>query len=150
MKQLNVGDQIPTFSVRDALGNEVSTEDLHGYPAVIHFGPDASAEAEMLAAIFPPIYDSAEGLVIGVSAEEHPVLEKLIDDQQLVHVLLSDHKLDMSRAFGTVIDGVIEPSTFIIDGDGTVVWLQRGVSLAGHGEDVLQAFDELFFGAPKG
>ena len=149
MKQLQLGDQIPSFSVQDALGNEVSSVDLTGYPAVIHFGTDAAAEAKTLDAIFPAIYDSAEGLVIGVTADDHPTLEKIIDDQQITHVLLSDRNLQMSRAFGAVIDGAIEPTTVIIDGDGTIVWLQRGVSLEGHGEEVLKAFDDLFFGTIK-
>jgi len=45
----------------------------------------------------------------------------------------------MSNAFGVLMDGKVQRSTFLLDASGTILKVWPKVSVAGHAQDVLAA-----------
>lgn len=144
--QLNVGDTIPDFSVKDMEGQSVSKEDVVGGPFVLYFYPkDDTPGCTKEACSFRDIMDSFEDmdiLVIGVSPDSPESHQKFSQKHELNFPLLSDQNLEMSKAFGVFNGKSIERTTFLCDEDGTVQWIERPVKVDGHVERVLEAIDE--------
>lgn len=144
MYQVQVGDAIPEFKANDQEGFEITTEDLFGSPVVFYFYPkDDTPGCTKEACEFRDNMERLQAydvVVIGVSPDSGASHQKFINKHSLNFTLLTDENLELSKKFG-VTKGIlgIERSTFLIDRDGIIRWLERPVSVSGHVDRVIEA-----------
>ncbi len=143
MGKVDLGDKIPSFRVKDHKGYPLTDKDLLGTPTVIFFYPkdntpgctkeacDFQSNLKKLSAL--------DVLVLGVSPDSIESHQKFIKDHNLFFTLLSDPDRKMSHSFGTIKEGKLERSTFAIDVDGYIRWIERPVHVEGHVERVIEA-----------
>lgn len=145
--KINVGDAIPQFSIEDQEGFEVTDEDLIGSPLVLYFYPkDDTPGCTTEACEFRDRMDDLEELntiVVGVSPDSAESHQKFINKHKLNFTLLCDNKLELARKFDTLRDNIPERTTFVIDADGIIRWIERPVDLKGHFERVYAAVQEI-------
>lgn len=149
--KINNGDAIPNFKGKDQEGFDISTEDLLGTPVVLYFYPkDDTPGCTKEACSFR---DNMERLadydvsVIGVSPDSSESHQKFINKHDLNFTLISDPKQEISKKFDVIQEKMIygekkmgvERTTFLLDRDGIVVWLERPVTVEGHVERVIEA-----------
>lgn len=141
--KLNVGDQIPYFSCSDEEGALVTKDDVIGSPVVIYFYPkDDTPGCTAQACSFRdnlPQLESTDTLVLGVSADDVDAHRSFTEKYHLNFTLLSDHNKEMCRAFDVLKNDKIERTTFVVDPDGIISWIERPVTVEGHVERVLKA-----------
>lgn len=147
--KLNVGDMIPSFKIKDNEGYELTDEDLMGSPLVLYFYPkDDTPSCTKEACAFRDNMeqlDAMDVLVIGISPDNDDSHEKFLKKHNLNFTLLSDEKLELCRKFDVLhgIPGNIERTTFVINHEGIIHWLERPVSVPGHVERVIQSVQEI-------
>lgn len=149
--KIQVGDAIPTFKAKDQEGNEFLSEDLIGNPIVLYFyskndTPGCTAEACSFRDNMKRLeaYDIS---VIGVSPDNIKSHQQFAEKYGLEFTLLADDKLELSNKFGVVqpkeVNGQtvmgVERTTFFIDRDGIVQWVERPVKVEGHVDRVIDA-----------
>src|SRR5690348_11486000 len=102
--RLEVGDQAPAFSLRDADGNTVSLKDYRGRKVVVYFYPAASTPGctkqacdfrDNLAELNDAGLD-----VVGISPDKPEKLAKFRDKEGLTFPLLSDPDRTVLEAWG--------------------------------------------------
>lgn len=146
---INVGDAIPEFRAKDAEGEELTSDDLFGTPAVIYFYPkDDTPGCTKEACGFR---DNMHQLthhdvsVVGISPDSSTSHRKFIQKNNLNFTLLSDQnhevckKFDVIRLNQELQNESLERSTFLIDRDSIIRWIERPVKVEGHIERVLNA-----------
>lgn len=145
--KINVGDSLPQFNIEDQEGFEVTDEDLIGSPLVLYFYPkDDTPGCTKEACEFRDRMDDLDDLntiVVGVSPDSAESHQKFINKHKLNFTLLCDDKLDLAHKFDTLRNNVPERTTFVIDSDGIIRWIERPVNLEGHFERVYQAVQEV-------
>lgn len=145
------GVAAPDFSLTSDTGDTVSLASLRGKPVVLYFYPrddtpgcttqacgirDAWAEFERTGAV-----------VLGVSPDDEASHVEFRAKYELPFSLLSDPDHATAEAYGVWVersfDGKtfmgIERSTFVIDSDGVLTSVMRGVKPDAHADDVLAA-----------
>lgn len=145
--RINVGDAIPEFHAKDAEGEEVTSEDLFGTPVVIYFYPkDDTPGCTKEACSFR---DNMHQLthhdisVIGISPDSSASHRKFIQKHNLNFVLLSDPNHELCKKFDVIRlnkeqgKETLERSTFLVDRDGIIRWLERPVQIEGHVERII-------------
>lgn len=154
-KLLEVGDSIPRFSLKDAEGMEFTEEDFTGAPLVIYFYPkDDTPGCTKEACSFRDNLeelDSLDVIVLGVSPDTEESHEEFISKHNLNFTLFADTTKELCKVFGVIREEVkdgkkierFERTTFLIDYDGTIVWLERPVNVEGHVERVIEAVKTL-------
>lgn len=150
-KRIEVGDKIPSFTIEDHEGFEFNSEDLVGSPFVLYFYPkDDTPGCTKEACSFRDNLeqlDELDTLVIGVSADDAKSHNTFIDKYNLNFTLLCDVDLELSEKFGVLKDSQekkgIQRTTFLIDAEGIVRWIERPVSVEGHTERVIEAVKAL-------
>jgi peroxiredoxin Q/BCP len=152
---LQVGDLIPSFKLKDAEGLEFTDEDFIGAPLVLYFYPrddtpgctkEACSFRDNLSKL-----DALDVIVVGVSPDSQESHEKFIEKHNLNFTLFADTTLELCKTFGviqeTIKDGKSAPhferTTFLIDYDGTIRWIERPVKVEGHVERVIEAVNAL-------
>jgi peroxiredoxin Q/BCP len=151
MKQIKVGDPIPSFTAMDHEGFELSHEDLIGSPFVLYFYPkDDTPGCTKEACSFRDNMDRLDELdavVIGVSPDSSESHNKFIDKHQLNFTLLCDETLELAHLFGAIKEkevsgkksvGILR-STFVVDSNGIVRWIEQPVNVEGHADRVIEA-----------
>jgi len=135
------GSTAPDFTLPDDRGQLVSLSDLRGRKVVLYFYPkDDTPGCTVQACDFRDALPDFEGLgavVLGVSADGLESHQAFRRKHGLNFPLLSDEGHEMLQAYGVwkphpVYGMNIERSTFLIDGDGVVREVWRGVSPQGH------------------
>ena len=148
-KRLQAGDPAPNFNLASADGRAVSLDDLRGRKAIVYFYPAAltpgcttqacdfrDADSRLLAAGY---------VVLGISPDPLPKLEKFATHNKLAFPLLSDPHHEVMEAYGVWGEktmygrtsiGVIR-STFVIDEAGKIAHALYGVKAKGHVERLL-------------
>ena len=142
--KLEEGDLAPNFSLSDKDGNTVTLEDFRGHKVIVYFYPAASTPGcTTQACDFRDNMASltAEGyVVVGVSKDERPALEKFAAEESLEFPLLSDSDLTVHHAYGAygeksvygeTVTGVIR-STFVVNEDGVLEHALYNVKATGH------------------
>ncbi len=147
-KQLEVGDAIPNFKLKDSEGLEFTQEDFIGAPLVLFFYPkddtpgctkEACSFRDNLSEL-----DALDVIVIGVSPDSQESHEKFIEKHNLNFTLFADTTKELCKVFGVLKEeGKIERSTFLIDYDGTIEWIERPVNVEGHVDRVITAVKAL-------
>ena len=146
--RLHEGDAAPAFELADKDGATVKLEDFRGKKVIVYFYPAASTPGcttqacdfrDNMASL------SSEGyVVVGVSKDERPALEKFAAEESLGFPLLSDPDLATHHAYGAfgeksmygkTVQGVIR-STFVIDEAGTLTHALYNVKATGHVESL--------------
>ena len=151
--KLNAGDQIPSFKIKDHEGFELDSEDLLGSPFVLYFYPkDETPGCTAEACSFRDNMDRLDGLdtlVIGVSPDSADSHARFIQKHNLNFTLLCDENKELSRKFDVLRENdKIERTTFVVDPQGVIQWIERPVNVEGHTERVIKAVMEMQKTAP--
>ncbi len=150
MNPIAVGKPIPEFAAQSTQG-QVSLDSLRGHRAVLYFYPKDSTpgcttEAQDFRDAYQKFVD-AGCQVIGISRDSLKSHANFSEKQNLPFPLVSDDDETLCQMFGVIkmknmygkqVRGV-ERSTFLIDADGTLLREWRGLRVAGHVDEVLQA-----------
>lgn len=141
----------PSFAQTATSGLQISTQSLLGQSYVLYFYPkDNTPGCTTETAAFRDAYADFSALgcaVFGVSRDSLKSHENFKAKLELPFELISDPEAQMCQAFavmkeknmyGKKVWG-IERSTFLIDAQGVVVQVWRGVKVPGHVEAVLQS-----------
>lgn len=150
--RINLGDAIPQFSAKDQEGFEITTEDLFGSPVVLYFYPkDDTPGCTKEACSFRDNMGRLEKydvVVIGVSPDSEVSHREFIEKHSLNFTLLQDPKQEVCKKFDVIREDdkgnvFLERTTFFIDRDGIVQWLERPVNVEGHVDRVIAAIEKL-------
>ncbi len=146
-----VGDALPQFSLEDQLGATVRSDELLGKPYVLYFYPkDDTAGCTKEACDFNDDLGQFTSLglnVYGVSPDSKSSHERFVAKYGLRFSLLCDVDKSLSTAmgvyrmkknYGREYMGIVR-STFLIDAQGKIAQAWRGVRVAGHVPNVLEA-----------
>lgn len=144
------GAQAPAFQLPRDGGATISLSDYAGQKVVIFFYPRASTPGCTKEAIdFTRLsgeFQAAGAALLGVSADPLKAQESFRDKHDLAMPLLSDTTQAMLKSYGAwgeksmygkVFEGVLR-TTVLIDADGKVARIWRGVKVDGHADAVLQ------------
>lgn len=142
-----IGTQIPSFTANDYEGIELESDDLLGSPFVLYFYPkDDTPGCTAEACSFRDAMDSfddSETTVIGVSPDNAASHIKFMQKHNLNFTLLCDESLDLAHKFGVVQQGKLLRSTFVVDAQGIIRWVESPVDVEGHAKRVLEAVKKI-------
>ena len=149
-----LGKKVADFSAA-ATGGTFKLSAHKGHPVVVYFYPkDNTPGCTTEGAQFRDLhrkFAKAGAVVAGVSRDSLKSHENFKAKMKFPFELLSDADEKLSQRFGVIkmknmygkqVRG-IERSTFLIDGNGTLVQEWRGVKVPGHVEEVLAAVNAL-------
>lgn len=149
--KLNVGDAIFPFELVDQDGNPFSSDELYDAPAVIYFYPkDDTPGCTTEACYFRDALERFQDLfvrVVGISPDSPESHKAFAEKYQLNFTLLSDmgHKVCeqfdvwQEKEFAGKKTMGVERSTFLVDGEGIIQWVERPVKVEGQIERLLKA-----------
>ncbi len=153
-KVLNVGDKIPFFKTKDMDGHAITTQDMIGAPLVLFFYPkdETPGCTKQVCSIRDSIdqFKQNDVLIVGISPDSNDSHKKFIKNHQLNFPLLSDEGFELCHKFGVVKEKIVEGkkfigiqrTTFFIDRDGVIQWIERPVNVEGHTERLSAAVQE--------
>lgn len=149
-KEIKEGDAAPDFSLPASNGEEVSLDGLKGKWVVLYFYPkDDTPGCTKEACAFrdnKSALTKKGAVVLGVSKDDVKSHEKFINKYNLNFLLLADTDgtilskygaFKKKSMFGKTFLG-IQRSTFLIDPQGKIAKIWRGVKVDGHEEEVLK------------
>ncbi len=153
--KLKIGDPVPFFKLKDDQGRIFTSDESFGSPLVIYFYPKDDTEGCTAEAC--SFRDSLEQFkdirvsVVGISPDSIESHQKFKEKYSLNFPLLADTDHSVALAFdvwkeksmyGKTYFGVIR-STFVIDGEGIIRWIERPVKVDGHIERVLNVMRDM-------
>lgn len=145
---LNVGDKIPAFKIKDLFGNDVDSKDLDGNPWIIFFySPKQKLQILQLLKSYQENiheFDELETLILGVSSDHLRSIQSEVNRMPITLPFLNDESLELHDKFGVLRGDQIEPSVFVIDSSGVVVWVEKPVVTKGHLQRLLSVLEERF------
>src|SRR5918996_4845350 len=152
---LQAGEQAPDFELPNQDGRPVRLSSLRGQTVVLYFYPKADTPGCTTQACgirdHSADYEAAGAVVVGVSPDPVKAIKKFHGGQSLNFTLLADEDHAVCDLYGVWGEkslygkkywGAMR-STFIIDGDGTVVHVIPKASPKTHDDEVLAALGEL-------
>jgi peroxiredoxin Q/BCP len=152
---ISIGQPVPDFTAAATSGQQVQFSALQGSQAVIYFYPKDSTpgcttEGQDFRDLFAD-FQAANTLIFGVSRDSIRSHENFRAKQAFPFELISDKDETLCQQFGVIklkkLYGReymgIERSTFLIDSHGRLQHEWRGVKVAGHAAEVLQAAQAL-------
>ena len=141
---LEAGSLAPDFSLPDKDGKAHQLSDYRGKKVILYFYPAASTPGcTTQACDFRDNMASLEAagyVVLGISKDKLPAIQKFADNENLGFPLLSDEDLSVHHSYGAfgeksmygkTVMGVIR-STFVIDEYGAVEHALHNVKATGH------------------
>jgi peroxiredoxin Q/BCP len=147
MSTVNIGDRLPIFQGQDQDGKIITDSDLRGKCAVVYFYPkDNTPGCTKEACNFRDQMEQLTALnatVIGISPDGAHSHRSFIEKQQLNFSLLADEQRQLCHAFDVLRGDKVERSTFVVDSDGRISWIERPVSVDGHVDRVIAALQAL-------
>ena len=151
---IEAGEKAPEFTLPDQDGNDVSLGDFAGRTLVLYFYPKADTPGCTTQACGirdrADEYEAAGAAVVGVSPDPVKAVKKFHGKQSLNFTLLADEDHAVCDRYGVWAEksmygkkywGALR-STFIIDGDGTVVHVIEKASPKTHDDEVLGVLRE--------
>lgn len=141
-KQLQEGTKAPDFKAVTTFGDSVALSDYKGKNVILYFYPkDDTSGCTKEACSFRDAKEDIKALgavVLGVSRDSVESHKSFTDKYNLNFPLLADVNSEVINAFG-----VSSRDTFLIDGEGTIRKIWRGVNVDGHDKEVLNAIRAL-------
>jgi peroxiredoxin Q/BCP len=147
---LEVGHPAPDFTLSDADGQSVSLSDFRGKKVVLYFYPkDNTPGCTRQACAFAARYEdfkTLDAVVIGVSRDSAASHRRFAEKYALPFIILSDPERAAIDAFGVWVEkknygkvsfGVLR-STFVIDENGKIEKVMRGVKPDTNAEEILE------------
>ena len=141
---LEAGSLAPDFTLPDKDGKGHSLSDYRGQKVILYFYPAASTPGcTTQACDFRDNMASLQGagyVVLGLSKDKLPALQKFAENENLGFPLLSDEDLTVHNAYGAfgeksmygkTVMGVIR-STFVVDENGVLEHALYNVKATGH------------------
>jgi peroxiredoxin Q/BCP len=151
LAMIEAGAKAPEFTLPNQDGEPVSLTDFSGRTVVLYFYPKADTPGCTAQACSirdrAAEYDTAGVVVVGVSPDPVEAIKKFHAKQSLNFTLLADADHAVCDAYGVWGEKTnygrtyfgAQRSTFIIDGDGTVVNVIPKASPKTHDDEVLAA-----------
>lgn len=147
------GDLAPNFTALDDRGQQVSLADYHGSPVVLYFypknnTPGCTREACEFRDLHKELTDRG-AVVLGVSPDSVSSHSKFRQRHGLPFRLISDEQRQLAETYGVNknilgrLVSIVDRVTFVIDGDGQVVEVIRGVKPEEHALRALKAVQTL-------
>ncbi len=145
------GSPAPDFELESDGGEHVRLSSLRGQPVVLYFYPkDDTPGCTLQACEIRDSWSDFEergAVVLGVSPDSVESHEKFRAKYELPFTLLADPDHEVSELYGVWGEREyagkkylgVERSTFLIDADGNIAGVMRGVKPAEHAGDVLAA-----------
>ena len=150
MKTIEVGDMVPSFSLKDQNGKLVTINNLINKPMVIYFYPkDDTPGCIKEACKFRDDFESfvSEGaIVIGISSDDVASHKKFEEKYNLPFTLLADTKNEIRRLFGVPKSIILLPGrvTYVVDENGIVQYIFNSqFNAEKHVENSLKKLNEL-------
>jgi peroxiredoxin Q/BCP len=131
MNKIQIGDIIPSFTLKDQNGNDFDISSLLGRKKlVIFFYPqDGSLNCTKEACYFRDlhdVFDEADAVLIGISGQSVESHKEFTEKNRLKYTLLSDNENKVRKLFGVPgrIFGLIPGRvTYVADRSGKVVYI---------------------------
>jgi thioredoxin-dependent peroxiredoxin len=155
MDKVQIGAQVPNFTLPASNGEQVSLEQFRGTKIVIYFYPaDNTPTCTQEACDFRDYhgdYAKLNTVVLGVSPDPINAHNKFIAKYELPFLLLSDTEREvcelfdvwkLKKMYGREYMGV-ERSTFLLNEQGVLVKEWRKVKIKQHVQQVLEAIREM-------
>lgn len=152
---LEVGEEAPSFALRDQRGETVRLDDFRGRPVVVYFYPRADTPGCTTEACgFRDEWGGFEErgvAVVGVSDDPVDDLAAFAEKYGLPFRLLSDPDGEVAAAydsygektmFGRTFDGVFR-NTYLVGPDGRIAATYPDVDPDGHAEEILTDVEDL-------
>ena len=151
VKELNVGDAAPSFSLPTDGDGHASLADLRGKAVVLYFYPkDDTSGCTAEAIAFSGLkakFAAAGATVVGVSPDNAATHDKFKKKHDLGIALAADPERSAIEAYGVWKEKSmygrnyfgVERSTFLIDRQGRIARVWRKVKVPGHADEVLAA-----------
>jgi peroxiredoxin Q/BCP len=145
------GDEAPEIDLPTDGGGRFRLSDKRGMPVVVYFYPKDDTSGCTKEAIGfterKPDFDAMQTLIVGISPDDETQHDKFKAKHRLGILLASDTDKAAARAYGVWAEKSmygrkymgVDRSTFLIDRDGVVAKVWRGVKVPGHIEEVLDA-----------
>ena len=151
MTQLQAGEMAPDFKSTTQDGEPLTLADLRGQRTILYFYPKDNTSGCTLEA--KSLRDGKAELtrmgfrIIGVSPDSEKSHRSFCDKHDLNFTLLADTDHSVCEAYGVWAEKSmygrkymgIERATFLVDRDGVVKRVWRGVKVPGHAQAVLDA-----------
>lgn len=145
---LEPGTILPSVTVCDDTGTEVSTSGLVGKQLVLYFYPKndtwgCTKEATQFRDVYEGFRDK-ETELIGVSRDSVESHRRFKEKYMLPFRLLADVDSQLCDAFGVIVDesvygkNQIQRSTFLFDRSGTLIHVWPKVTVLDHAIEVLK------------
>jgi thioredoxin-dependent peroxiredoxin len=131
MNKIQIGDIIPSFTLKDQNGNDFDISSLLGRKKlVIFFYPqDGSLNCTKEACYFrdlSDVFDEVDAVIIGISGQSVESHKEFAEKNRLTYTILSDNKNIVRKLFGvpTKFFGSIPGRvTYVADKSGKVVFI---------------------------
>jgi peroxiredoxin Q/BCP len=145
------GKPAPDFELESDAGERVRLSSLRGSPVVLYFYPkDDTPGCTLQACDIRDAWGEFEATgatVLGVSPDSASSHERFREKYELPFTLLADPEHEVAEQYGVWRENSyagktymgIDRSTFVIDENGAVTKIMRGVKAAEHADDVLAA-----------
>ncbi len=146
---LQIGDQVPEFSLKTDGEKTVSSDSLKGGRYVLYFYPkDDTPGCTTEACSFRdnlPAFNAKSVAIFGVSADTGSAHDKFVKKFSLNFPLISDPNRVLIEGMGVWVEKSmygkkymgIARATFVVDSNGKIEKLWEKVTPAGHAEQVL-------------
>jgi len=138
---LSVGDKAPAFTAKDDAGNTVSLSDLAGKTVVLYFYPkDDTPGCTKEAQSFRDNYAEYQGkdmVVLGVSMDDEVSHKQFKEKYGLPFQLLADPDGTITKAYDVEGGGYSKRVTYVINGEGTITYVDEKVKTDSHAQDIL-------------
>lgn len=151
MPALKKGSKAPDFSIAADNGQTLSLEDYRGSKLVLYFYPkDDTPGCTTEACNFNdalPKFEKHDAQILGVSRDPVKKHKKFSEKFGLTFPLGADEDGSMCAAYGVWVEKSmygkkymgIDRSTFLIDENGKILKIWRGVKVPGHVDEVMAA-----------
>jgi len=150
VKKIEIGDKVPSFTLKDQNGNSFTVNSSIGKPMVIYFYPKNSTpgcikEACKFRDNFEE-FTNIGALVIGISADNVASHKNFEEKYNLPFTLLADTKNKVRKLFGVPKSMLFLPGrvTYVINKKGIVIYIFNSqFASEKHIEKSLQKLKEL-------
>jgi len=142
---LKVGDDAPTFTLPDSLGNQVSLNDYKDKWVVLYFYPkDDTPGCTTEACHFRDDFKSLEAIgakVIGVSIDDSFSHKKFAEKYNLPFPLLSDASGEVASRYGALNNFLViklaKRYTYLINPQGKIAKIYLSVDTSKHSQEII-------------